>query len=87
MSVRSGSHYAGPIHGFLFGDAFEKGIFLAMGQTHVHRFLPELLEHIEGGRLKPEIIITQRMALEAAADGYKIFNDKQEGCRKVLLTP
>ncbi len=50
--------YAGPIHGFLFGDAFEKGISFAMGQTHVHRFLPVLLEHIQNGRLKPHIIIS-----------------------------
>ncbi len=79
--------YAGPIHGFLFGDAFEKGLNFAMGQTHVHRFLPELLEHIQSGKLKPEIIITHRMPLSEAATGYKIFNDKQEDCRKVVLQP
>jgi len=79
--------YAGPIHGFLFGDAFEKGISFAMGQTHVHRFLPELLEHIQTGRLKPDIIITHRLPLAEAADGYAIFNKKQEGCRKVILRP
>ena len=26
--------YAGFIHGFLFGDAFEKGLIFKMGQTH-----------------------------------------------------
>lgn len=77
--------YAGYIHGFLFGDAFEKGLHFAMGQTHVHKFLPELLEHIQAGRLKPDIIITHRLPLNQAAEGYKIFNDKQEACRKVVL--
>ncbi len=28
--------YAGLIHGFLFGDAFDKGLTFEMGQTHVH---------------------------------------------------
>lgn len=28
--------YVGPIHGFLFGDAFDKGLTFKMGQTHVH---------------------------------------------------
>ena len=28
--------YAGFIHGFLFGDAFDKGLSFKMGQTHVH---------------------------------------------------
>jgi threonine dehydrogenase-like Zn-dependent dehydrogenase len=79
--------YAGFIHGFLFGDAFDKGLTFKMGQTHVQRFLPELLEHIESGALTPEAIITHRMSLEDAVEGYKIFDKKQEDCRKVILTP
>jgi len=79
--------YSGFIHGFLFGDAFDKGLTFKMGQTHVQRFLPELLEHIEMGHLEPEAIVTHRMSLEQAADGYKIFDKKQEDCRKVILTP
>jgi threonine dehydrogenase-like Zn-dependent dehydrogenase len=79
--------YSGFIHGFMFGDAFDKGLTFKMGQTHVQRFLPELLDHIEMGRLTPETIITHRMSLEQAAEGYKIFDKKQEDCRKVILTP
>ncbi|MCD5974056.1 Zinc-containing alcohol dehydrogenase super protein [Pseudomonas savastanoi pv. glycinea] len=79
--------YAGFIHGFLFGDAFDKGLTFKMGQTHVQRYLPELLEHIESGALAPEAIITHRMSLEDAAEGYKIFDKKQEDCRKVILVP
>lgn len=45
--------YAGFIHGFLFGDAFEKGITFKMGQTHVQRHMPELLELIWQGKLHP----------------------------------
>lgn len=79
--------YAGFIHGFLFGDAFEKGLTFRMGQTHVQRFLPELLEHIESGKLQPNVIISHRMPLAEAATGYKIFEKKEEDCRKVVLTP
>lgn len=79
--------YAGFIHGFLFGDAFDKGLTFKMGQTHVQRYLPELLEHIESGALNPEAIITHRMSLEEAAEGYKIFDKKEEDCRKVILVP
>jgi threonine dehydrogenase-like Zn-dependent dehydrogenase len=79
--------YAGFIHGFMFGDAFDKGLTFKMGQTHVQRFLPELLQHIEAGRLSPEAIITHRMSLEDAALGYAIFDKKEEDCRKVILTP
>ena len=27
------------------------------------------------------------MSLEQAAEGYKIFDKKEESCRKVILTP
>ncbi|WP_122583700.1 zinc-dependent alcohol dehydrogenase [Pseudomonas viridiflava] len=79
--------YAGFIHGFMFGDAFDKGLTFKMGQTHVQRFMPELLDYIETGRLQPEAIITHRMSLEEAATAYKIFDKKEEDCRKVILTP
>jgi threonine dehydrogenase-like Zn-dependent dehydrogenase len=79
--------YAGFIHGFLFGDAFDKGLTFKMGQTHVQRYLPELLEHIELGRLRPEEIVTHRMSLEHVARGYEIFDKRQEECRKVILIP
>lgn len=79
--------YAGFIHGFLFGDAFDKGLTFKMGQTHVHGLLPRLMEHIVSGDLKPEIIISHRMNLSDAAEGYRLFNDKQDDCRKVVLTP
>ncbi|PTU76321.1 zinc-dependent alcohol dehydrogenase [Pseudomonas mangrovi] len=79
--------YAGPIHGFLFGDAFDKGLTFKMGQTHVHRFLPELLGYIERGELQPEVITSHHMKLANAAEGYRIFEKRQEDCRKVILTP
>jgi threonine dehydrogenase-like Zn-dependent dehydrogenase len=79
--------YAGFIHGFLFGDAFEKGLIFKMGQTHVQRFLPELLDHIESGKLHPDVIISHRMPLAQAATAYKIFDKKEDDCRKVVLTP
>lgn len=79
--------YAGFIHGFLFGDAFEKGITFKMGQTHVQRFLPELLDAIQAGKLHPNEIISHRLPLSQAAQGYRMFDKKEDHCRKVILTP
>ena len=79
--------YAGFIHGFLFGDAFDKGLTFRMGQTHVQKYLPELLGFIETGKLSPEAIVTHHMGLEDAAEAYKIFDKKQQDCRKIILTP
>ena len=79
--------YAGFIHGFLFGDAFEKGLTFKSGQTHVQAVLPKLLENIIHGELKPDIIISHRMPLADAVEGYRIFNEKEDACRKVVLRP
>lgn len=79
--------YAGFIHGFLFGDIFEKGLTVKGGQTHVQRFMPELLTFIEEGKLHPEAIISHRLPLEEAANGYRMFDQKEDNCRKIVLTP
>ncbi|MCU9948508.1 zinc-dependent alcohol dehydrogenase [Pseudomonas sp. PDM13] len=79
--------YAGFIHGFLFGDAFDKGLTFKMGQTHVHPLLPGLLEHIQKGELNPEIIISHRLDLADAAEGYRLFDKAEDDCRKVILRP
>lgn len=78
--------YAGFIHGFLFGDAFEKGLSFATGQTHTRAFMPQLLQHILDGDLRPAAIISHRLPLEQAADGYVMFDTKEDACRKVVLT-
>lgn len=79
--------YIGLIHAFHFGDAFDKGITIKMGQTHVQKFLPELLKAIEDGNLKTESIISHRLPLEEAENGYKMFYEKTDDCRKVILKP
>jgi len=81
--------YAGFIHAFMLGDAFDKGLTFKMGQTDVQRYMPELLNRIGDGTLHPETIISHRMSLADAARGYELFDGKDESdaCRKVVLTP
>lgn len=79
--------YAGFVHGFLLGDAFDKGLTFKMGQTHVQGLMPELLTAIMEGKLDPGVIISHRMRLRDAAEGYATFDDKRDDCRKVVLTP
>ncbi|WP_329953350.1 zinc-dependent alcohol dehydrogenase [Stenotrophomonas sepilia] len=79
--------YAGFIHGFLLGDAFDKGLTFKMGQTHVQGLMPELLDAIIEGKLDPGHIISHRMRLADAAQGYAMFDAKDDDCRKIVLTP
>lgn len=48
---------------------------------------PELFPLVESGRLHPEDVFTHRMGLSEAAEGYRLFNAREEGVLKVLLDP
>ena len=45
------------------------------------------LQAIEDGKLKPHAIISHRLPLEQAAEGYRMFDKKEDDCRKVVLVP
>jgi threonine dehydrogenase-like Zn-dependent dehydrogenase len=79
--------YGGWLDKFPLGAAFAKGLTLKMGQTHMHRYMPRLLEHIERGDIDPSFIITHRVALEDAPEMYKTFREKDDSCIKVVMTP
>jgi threonine dehydrogenase-like Zn-dependent dehydrogenase len=79
--------YGGFLDKLPFGAAFNKGLTLKMGQTHVQRYLRPLLERIERGEIDLSFIITHRMRLEDAPEGYDIFKRKQDNCIKIVLKP
>jgi threonine dehydrogenase-like Zn-dependent dehydrogenase len=79
--------YGSFIDKFPFGSYFSKGLRMATGQTHVHRYLSRLLERIQRAEIDPSFVITHRMALEDAPEGYRKFRDKQDNCIKIVLDP
>ncbi|PIG93160.1 zinc-dependent alcohol dehydrogenase [Gloeocapsopsis sp. IPPAS B-1203] len=79
--------YGGFIDKMPMGAAMNKGLTMKMGQTHVHRYLKPLLEHIQNGDIDPSFVITHRMKLEDAPKGYETFKHKKDNCIKVVLKP
>ncbi len=79
--------YGGLLDKLPFGAAFAKGLTFKMGQTHVHRYLHPLLERIENGEIDPSFVITHRLSLDEAPQGYDIFKHKEDECIKVVLKP
>ncbi|HZH89528.1 MAG TPA: zinc-dependent alcohol dehydrogenase [Pyrinomonadaceae bacterium] len=79
--------YGGFLDKIPFGAAFQKGLTFKMGQTHVQKYLRPLLKLIEDGKIDPSFVITHRMRLEDAAQGYHIFKNKQDNCIKIVLKP
>ena len=79
--------YGGFIDTVPMGAAFNKGLTLKMGQTHVHRYLRPLFERIEAGEVDPSFVVTHMFSLEEAPQAYEIFKHKEDGCVKVVMKP
>lgn len=79
--------YGGFVDKVPMGAAFNKSLTFKMGQTHVHRYMQPLLEHIQNGKIDSTFIITHRVPLTQAAEAYRTFRDKQDECIKVVLKP
>ena len=69
------------------GAVMNRGLTIKTGQCHVHRYLRPLLRRIENGDIDPSFIVTHRMSLDDAPDGYETFKNKQDECVKVVMTP
>ena len=69
------------------GALMNKGLTIKTGQTHVHRFVPELLDFVRQGKIDPSFVVTHRIPLSQAPHGYEIFRKKKDNCVKVVLDP
>jgi threonine dehydrogenase-like Zn-dependent dehydrogenase len=79
--------YGGFLDKVPFGAAMQKGLTFKSGQTHVHKYVPKLIEHIQKKEIDPSFVITHKLPLSDAPRAYQMFRDKQDGCIKVVLKP
>jgi threonine dehydrogenase-like Zn-dependent dehydrogenase len=69
-------------------DLFDKQIQLRMGQANVKRWIDEIMPLLaDGDPLGAEDLATHRLPLDQAPHAYEIFQKKQDGAIKVLLSP
>jgi len=79
--------YGGMIDKFPMGAFVNKGLTMKSGQTHVHRYLKPLLQLIQDDKIDPSFIITHRLTLDEAPDGYETFKHRIDNCIKIVLKP
>jgi threonine dehydrogenase-like Zn-dependent dehydrogenase len=77
--------YGGFIDKFPMGTIVNRGLTLRSGQCHVQRYMKPLLERIQRGEIDPSFVITHRLPLSKAAEGFDLFLHKRENCEKVVL--
>ncbi|OPG16106.1 zinc-dependent alcohol dehydrogenase [Ferroacidibacillus organovorans] len=79
--------YGARYNAFPLGDLFARGVTLKMGQASVIHLLPELFRMIENETLRATDLITHRLPLSEAPHAYRVFDQKEEDCIKVVLKP
>ena len=78
--------YAGFIDKFPMGSVMNRSLTIRSGQCHVQHYMKPLLERIERGEIDPSFVITHRMRLDDAPNGYDMFLHKRDNCEKVVLS-
>jgi threonine dehydrogenase-like Zn-dependent dehydrogenase len=81
--------YAGEADLLPMKSMFDKQVTLRMGQCNVKNWIDDLLPLVEdpADPLGVTDLTTHRVPLEQAPEMYEIFQKKQDGCIKVVLTP
>ena len=79
--------FGGLIDKMPMGAVLNRGLTIKAGQTHVQRYMRPLLEHVQNGDIDPSFVVTHRLPLNQAPEGYKTFLGKMDECMKVVLKP
>lgn len=93
LAVRKGGRvsvpgvYGGMLDKWPLGAMMEKGLEIRSGQTHVQKYMPDLLARIQAGEIDTTFLISHRLPLEEAPQGYANFKSKQNEWTKVVLKP
>ncbi|GIG24859.1 glutathione-independent formaldehyde dehydrogenase [Cellulomonas denverensis] len=73
--------------GFDFGSLFMKGLHVGTGQAPVMRYNRQLRDLIVAGRATPSFLVSHHLGLDQAVEGYRRFDEREDGWTKVLLNP
>ncbi|SES46887.1 Threonine dehydrogenase [Pedococcus cremeus] len=81
--------YGGEVDPMPMMEMFDRGITMRLGQCHVKRWIDDILPVVQqdGDVLGLETLATHRPSLEEAPEYYKVFQEKADGCVKVVLKP
>ena len=80
--------YGGMFPAFPLGDIFDKQITIRMGQANVRRWVDDIIPLLtDEDPLAVADLTTHEVPLDEAPDYYKLFQEKRNGCIKVVLKP
>lgn len=82
IGVQQSRRFAFPLE-----RAFAAGLTFRIGTCSVPEELPALFPLVQSGRLRPEKYVSHRMPLSEGVEAYRLFEAREAGALKMVLTP
>lgn len=82
IGVQQSRRFAFPLE-----RAFAAGLTFRVGTCSVPEELPALFPLVQSGRLRPEKYVSHRLPLSEGAEAYRLFEAREAGALKMVLTP
>ncbi len=79
--------YGSPYDAFPVHRMFDKGITIKQGQAPVLNYIDHLIDLVKEEKVVLDDIISHSLPLSDVAHAYKIFDEKEDDCVKVILKP
>ena len=79
--------YSAPVQDFPIQTILEKNLTLKAGNCNHRRYMPEMIELVRAGVIRPEQFLTQKEPIQSAIDAYRSFAEHERGWIKVKLEP
>jgi threonine dehydrogenase-like Zn-dependent dehydrogenase len=81
--------YGGEVDPMPLMEMFDRGITMRLGQCHVRRWTDDIIKLLDKDEdvLGVESFATHRLPLDEAPAAYEMFQQKKDGCIKVVLKP
>ncbi|WP_305784436.1 zinc-dependent alcohol dehydrogenase [Symbioplanes lichenis] len=79
--------FAGFVDKFPLGAMMNKGLTVRGAQMHGQRYIPMLLDRMARDELTTEHLATHTMPLTEAAEGYRLFKEKEDDCVRAVFLP
>lgn len=79
--------YSAPLQDFPIDKIMEKNLTFKAGNCNHRRYMPEMIELVRSGVIRPEQFLTQKEPMQSAIDAYRSFAQHERGWIKVKLEP
>lgn len=79
--------YSAPVMTFPIQKVMEKNLTLKAGNCNHRRYIPEMIELVRSGLIRPEQFLTHIEPMTSAIEAYQAFDRHRRGWIKVKLEP